>query len=296
MPARLCAAVLVPEPDFAEDWDWAYDIEAAALTAAGIVVEPRQWTDPGDLAAFDVVLPLVAWGYHLQHPRWLALLDRMEAERVAVINPVPLLRWNSDKSYLAELGAAGVPTVATIAVETLDDAALDAARGAFATDVVVIKPPVSASADGTFRLARGEPLPIGARGKRMLIQPYLPGIARDGEYSLMLFGGDYSHAIVKRPKPGDFRVQPHLGGTDTACRAPDGGIELARAALAAAPAPATYARVDMIADEEGVLRIMELELIEPALWLDHAPDGGRMFVAAITSAARALGQQPLADR
>ena len=101
----------------------------------------------------------------------------------------------------------------------------------------------------------------------------------------MFFGGAFSHAIVKRPKAGDFRVQPHLGGSEQPCDPPPGAEALARAALAAAPAPAAYARVDMIADANGQLRIMELELIEPALWLEHAPDGGASYVAAIVAAA-----------
>jgi len=126
----------------------------------------------------------------------------------------------------------------------------------------------------------------------MLIQPFMPSIAATGEYSLILFAGAFSHAIVKRPKPGDFRVQPHLGGSDAPCDPPPGGIALAQAALAAAPASATYARVDMIEDEAGELRIMELELIEPALFLHHAPDQGQAFGAAVREA---LTADPTAD-
>ena len=105
----------------------------------------------------------------------------------------------------------------------------------------------------------------------------------------MLFGGVFSHAIVKRPKPGDFRVQPHLGGSETPCAPPEGAIALAQAALAAAPARAVYARVDMIDAGGGDLRIMELELIEPALWLQHAPDQGAGLAAAIEAATLRRG-------
>ena len=96
----------------------------------------------------------------------------------------------------------------------------------------------------------------------------------------MLFRS-FSHAIVKRPKAGDYRVQPHLGGTEEPCAPPPGSIELAKAALAAAPAEAAYARVDMVRDAGGQLAIIELELIEPSLWLQHAPDGGAAFAATI---------------
>jgi glutathione synthase/RimK-type ligase-like ATP-grasp enzyme len=277
------AVVLTPAPDFWEPWAWAYDVEATALEAAGFRVEPRPWTDLGDLAGVDVVLPLVAWGYHLRFGEWCALLDRMaQPGAPLMLNPPALLRWNSDKAYLAELAAAGVPAVASRTVDALDEAALAAARDTFGGELVV-KPLVSASADDTFRIGPNDPVPASVHGRRMLVQPYMPSIASQGEYSLMLFGGQFSHAIVKRPKPGDFRVQPHLGGSETPCAPPQGAIALAQAALAAAPAPATYARVDMVEGENGALQIMELELIEPALWLQHSPDGGASFGGAVNA-------------
>ena len=281
--------ILVPDPLYPEPWAWAFHVEADALRAAGFEVSARPWTAPGDLAPFEAVMPLVVWGYHERYEEWLALLDRLEAEQVRCINPPPLLRWNSDKAYLAELDAREVPTVRTIAVDALDEHALREARDRFGCEQLVIKPPVSASATGAFLLDPGVPVPADAAGRRMLVQPFMAAIARTGEYSLMLFGGAFSHAILKTPKSGDFRVQPHLGGSERPCEPPPGGMDLARAALAAAPAEARYARVDMIEDDGGALRIMELELIEPALWLQHAPDKG----AAFASAVRRAIEQPL---
>ena len=279
-------AFLVPDPDYPEPWRWAFDVEAEALIAAGAKVEPLPWTATTDLGEFDLVLPLVAWGYHLEYERWLAFLDRVEEAGVPMLNPPALLRWNGDKAYLAELADAGVPTVPTIAVESCCDADLEEARRHFASDWLVIKPPISASASGTHRLGGNDDLPSDCRHRPMIIQPLIEEIARTGEFSLMLFDGNYSHSVVKRPKPGEFRVQPHLGGVTLPSKAPPGAELLARQALAAAPARATYARVDIVPDDEGVLRIMELELIEPALFLDHAPDGGAAFTQAILSAAQ----------
>jgi glutathione synthase/RimK-type ligase-like ATP-grasp enzyme len=284
--SRLRVAFLVPEPNFHEAWDWAFDGEAAALVAAGLEIEPRPWTDPGELSEFDLILPLIAWGYHLRFAEWHALLDRLEVLRLPVVNPIALLRWNSDKSYLAELGAKGVPTVETRLTEALTEHDLNDARTAFACETLVIKPPISASADGTFKIGLADTIPGAAAGKPMLIQPWMAAITDTGEYSLMFFGGKFSHAIIKRPKAGDFRVQPHLGGSERPCNAPPGAEALASAALAAAPADAAYARVDMVADADGQLRIMELELIEPSLWLEYAPDGGASYAAAIILAAR----------
>ena len=278
------ATVLVPAPDYPEAWDWAFDVEAAALRRGGFDVEARPWTDPDAVGGARLVLPLVAWGYHLDPARWHALLDRLEREGVPTLNPVPLLRWNSDKRYLAELADKGLPVVPTRLVEATDEPALKAARAHFG-ETLVIKPPVSAAADGTHLLRPGDPLPEAARGQAMMIQPYLPSVAEEGEYSLILFGGRLSHAIVKRPKSGDYRVQPHLGGCEEPCIAPDGAVEIAQAALAAAPAAAAYARVDLVRGLDGKLAVIELELIEPSLWLEHAPDEGESFVEAIRAAA-----------
>jgi glutathione synthase/RimK-type ligase-like ATP-grasp enzyme len=279
-------AFLVPAPDYPEPWAWAFDVESEALIAGGAEVEPVAWTQADDLAGFDLVLPLVAWGYHLQYSEWLAFLDRVTASGVPMLNPPELLRWNSDKAYLAELADAGVSTVPTLAVEACCDADLEEARKSFGSEWLVIKPPVSASATGTHRLGPHDDLPADSRGKPMIVQPMIEEIGRTGEFSLMLFDGEFSHAVVKRPKSGDFRVQPHLGGVTLPSDAPPGAEELAKAALAAAPARATYARVDIVPDDHGVLRIMELELIEPALFLDHAPDGGAAFTRAILAAAQ----------
>ena len=280
MAARPRAIVLVPAPDYGEAWDWAYDVEAAALQAAGIGVEARPWTEAGEIGAGDLVLPLVAWGYHDDAARWHALLDRLESNGANVVNPVPVVRWNSDKIYLEELGAKGVPTIPSHLVEAMDEAALADARAKWGEDIVV-KPPVSASATGTHRLRAGDPLPPDSAGKPIIVQPFLRSVTDEGEYSLMLFDGVFSHAVVKRPRAGDYRVQPHLGGHEEPCQPPAGAIEIAKAALAVAPGDPAYARVDLIRGNDGELKIMELELIEPSLWLQHAPDKGESFAAAI---------------
>jgi glutathione synthase/RimK-type ligase-like ATP-grasp enzyme len=278
-------AMLIPGPDYPEPWDWAYDVEADALRAAGASVDPIPWNDTGDLGEFDLILPLVAWGYHKDYDRWLALLTRAEAGRWPMINPPQLLRWNSDKKYLVELAAARVPTVPTMAVAACCDADIEEAWQRFGSARLVIKPTVSASAGGLHKLAPTDDLPADSRGQPIIVQPLIEAIATTGEYSLILFGGEYSHAVFKRPKPGDFRVQEALGGVTIPSEAPTGAIELAKRALAATPIDATYARVDIIPDDEGVLRIMELELIEPALFLDHAPGSSAAFAKAVLSAA-----------
>ena len=291
MPAKpIRAAVLVPAPDFHERWNWAYDNQAAALEAADFEVVPIPWTHflAGQEQETDLVLPLVAWGYHLRHSEWLRLLDGLEVAGTPTLNPVTLLRWNSDKTYLTDLANKGVRTVPTIAADLLDDRLLTDAARRFGTTELVVKPSIGASADGAHRVVPGNPLPMSVIGRRMLIQPFQNSIATKGELSLMLFNGVYSHAVIKRPKAGDFRVQAHLGGREQRIEAPDAALALAHAALVAAPAPAAYARVDMVADDVGQWQIMELELIEPALFLPFAPGSAERFGTAIAAAAKEI--------
>jgi glutathione synthase/RimK-type ligase-like ATP-grasp enzyme len=278
-------AILAPVPEYEEDWS---HIKADYARLLGAQAHFIDWTKADDLSGFDLVTPLLAWGYPRDCPRWFALLDRLEAGGLPVRNPVSVLRWNSDKAYLAELDAAGIPSVPTILSPALDQAAFDNACVAFKTAMLVIKPPISGGADGTYRLSQGEAVPDAVAGHRMMIQPYLPNIAQEGEYSLFYFGGIFSHSIIKRPAAGDFRVQEQYGGTEEAVIAPVEAVELAQRALEATAAitatgPLAYARVDLLRDETGIFRLMELELIEPSLFLRFAPDQGAAFAEALLS-------------
>lgn len=279
--ARL--AILCPAPEYEEDWS---PIKADYVRLLGAETGFIDWTKAEKLTGFDLVTPLLAWGYQRDCPRWLALLDRLEAEDVAVCNPVSVLRWNSDKAYLAELDATGIATVPTRVHDALDEPALESARAAFGVDMLVVKPPVSGGADGTYRLGPGDALPMAVAGRRMMIQPFLPSIAAEGEYSLFYFGGTFSHAIIKRPAAGDFRVQDQFGGYEQAIDAPPSAKTMAEAALQATAQitrtqTLAYARVDMLRDGKGDFRLMELELIEPSLFLRFASDGGAAFANAM---------------
>jgi glutathione synthase/RimK-type ligase-like ATP-grasp enzyme len=274
-------AILTPAPDYYEDWSVPQADYARLL---GDNVTFRSWVNPGDLSGFDLILPLIAWGYQRDCPRWFALLDQLDT--LPVSNPAKALRWNSDKAYLAELAGAGVATVPTLIRESLSGAALESAREIFESPRLVVKPPISGGADGTFLIGPSDPLPAEILGRRMLIQPFLPAIAEEGEVSLFYFAGQYSHAISKHPAAGDFRVQEQFGGVERPIDAPGDAKALAEAALTATDqllgcGPLTYARIDMLRDEDRQFRLMELELIEPSLFLMHAQDGGAMFAASV---------------
>lgn len=274
--AKLC--ILTPALGYEERWQG----EGAPLDALfGDQLTYRCWADTGDLADFDLILPLLAWGYPRHAARWYATLDAWEAAALPFANPLATLRWNTDKDYLLDLQAAGVAIVETLEAHNLCAADLEAARSQFGSSILVVKPSISGGADGTYKLGPNDPIPFDVLEREMLIQPMMPSIADEGEFSLFYFGGSLSHAILKRPAAGDFRVQEQYGGHEVSVKAPSAGRMLAQAALAAAPAPPLYARVDMVRDGQGAFRLMELELIEPSLFLAHAPDGGAMLAEAV---------------
>jgi hypothetical protein len=273
---RLC--ILSPHPDYPENWQKDRALLEAVLPGT---VEFRTWTDPGDLSGFDLILPLLVWGYPRDPVRWFRSLDDWEAAGLPFANPITLLRWNTDKDYLFDLEAAGLATVPTIESHALCADDLSEARAKFGVDILVIKPSISGGAEGTHRLAPGDSIPFAVLEKEMLIQPMMPSIITEGEYSLFLFDGVLSHAILKRPASGDFRVQEQFGGGEVAINPPGDTVSFAQATINMLPAVPLYARIDMLRDDEGALRLMELEAIEPSLFLGHAPDRGAGFAAAV---------------
>lgn len=280
-------AILSPDPadeGFSTRWREVVAENAAPLERAGMQVETRSWVSADDLAGFDLVMPLLAWGYHRAGAQWRAAVDRWEAEGVNLWNPPEVQRWNADKAYLGRLADRGAPVVPTRYVERLDEAALHAAARAFGTERLIAKPQISASAWQTIRWSSGAPLDGGPTGPAM-IQPFLPAIEATGELSLLYFGGAFGHAISKRPQPGDFRVQPEYDGIIAAHDPAPDERAAAEAILAEVDEPLLYARVDLVRGLDGKPVLMELELVEPDLYLEYDPGGGTVFAAAVARSA-----------
>lgn len=258
-----------------------FDKLSAALAGAGVTADERPWNEALE-GRYDAVLPMIAWGYHVRPHQWLARLDALEAAGQRTINPLPVLRWNTDKVYLADLGARGVPVVPTISLEQVSAGAVEDARARFGSDIVVAKPRISGGAFQTLKLKPGDPLD-GAPEGPALIQPFLPAVSGEGELSVFYFAGRFSHAVAKVATGGDFRVQVQFGGATTRIEPWPGALEVAEAVLAGVP-PLAYARVDMIRGLDGTLQLMELEAIEPDLFLEYAPEAGVRFGAAVRAA------------
>lgn len=281
-----------------------------ACAARGMALEPAFWEDEGqDWARYRAVCPLMAWNYPRAPERFAACLAEVQAAGAPLLNSADVIGRNLDKAYLGALAAAGAASVPTLYVSPTE-AAISAAFDALGADEIVVKPRVGAGAWRQARLKRGDRLPPAEAlpPGQALIQPFLPAIETEGEASLLFFGGRFSHALMKTPKPGDYRTQGHHGAREHAWTAPADARAAAERALAAwaelgtaaAPralqatssangggeAPLLYARVDLVRHGAGWL-VMELELIEPYLYLDFAPDpeaAAGLFAGALADA------------
>jgi len=276
-------AILTPDPasaGYRTRWRDVLERNAAPLREAGLSVEGRAWTDAEDLAEFDLVLPLLVWGYPFAPRQWAEAVGRWQGEEVRLENAAPVLRWNADKAYLGVLAERGAPVVPTLYADRVTEAALESASAAFGSGRLVAKPRISSTAWQTIRWSPGAPLDGGPEGEAM-IQPYLPAIETSGEVSLLYFAGRYSHAISKRPQPGDFRVQPEFDGIIAAHEPAADELEAAERILAAAREDLLYARIDLVRGLGGAPELIELELIEPDLYLGYAREAGARFAAAV---------------
>lgn len=268
-----------------------------AFAARGAEVSVVAWDDPSVAwDGFDVALIRSTWNYTERHDDFLGWLDRMEEEGVPLWNPPALARWNATKRYLRELEEAGVAVVPTRWVEPGEEAPLAALLAEEGWDGAVVKPVVSANARDTWTTSRAAAAEderrfraLVARGA-VMVQPFVEEVRTEGEWSLLFFGGALSHTLVKRPASGDFRVQEPYGGTAASATPDNETVAAARAALAAVPHPWLYARVDGVRIG-GRFHVMELEMLEPSLFLATDPDGapGRLADAVIAAAGEVAG-------
>jgi glutathione synthase/RimK-type ligase-like ATP-grasp enzyme len=260
-----------------------------ALTARGHEARPVVWTDASiDWRGFDALVLRSCWDYHLQPDSFGRWVDGIESAGVRLVNRPAIVRWNMDKRYLADLRGRGVLTVPTRFLEPGEFSSCDALRRETGWDDIVLKPAVSATAWRLARVPDAGEVPADVRDAmtrdRYLAQPFLPEIA-EGEWSIVFFDGVYSHAVLKRPRAGEFRVQEEYGGAAATLDPPNGFIAAAARAVAAAPAPPVYARVDGVATRDGFM-LIELELIEPMLYLAAGAGAAARFADAIEAGIR----------
>jgi hypothetical protein len=216
-----------------------------ALEQLGIASVPAIWSDPAvDWTSFAALVIRTPWDYFQRSTEFLAWLDARIASRVLLCNAGDILAWNYDKRYLQDLAAAGMSLVPTICIP------------------------------------RGESVDEILADRGVLLQPFLPEILTGGELSLLFFDGIFSHAVCKRPAPGDYRVQFQYGGTNETVDVDPALVAQARACVLAAPSLPVYARVDGLV-KGGQFLLMELEVFEPLMFLARHPDAPSRFARAI---------------
>jgi len=272
-------------PDIHDDDGLAADV----LRDRGIPVVSAVWDEPAaDWRRYRCVVIRSTWDYHHHQDRYAAWLRRCADDGVRLWNPPATVLANMNKRYLSDLEQRGVDVVPT---EYLDVGHGQSLRGLLERrgwDRAVVKPAVSASAYRTWRTTTATAdrdqaaFEEDSARHEVLVQPHVDEIATRGEWSLVFFAGEYSHATIKRPAAGDFRVQEELGGHSAPAEPPDHVIESARHILSLSPSPLLYARVDGIERGQRFM-LMELEINEPYLFLGSSPGAAVRFANAIAS-------------
>ncbi len=257
---------------------------ADALQTDGIQAEVVVWHDQVDWASFDLVVIRSTWDYFDRLEEFLGWTDRVAAV-TRIINSPRIIRWNSHKGYLAELGDAGIPVLPSLALAKGTARAVDRMKATGWADVV-IKPAVDGGARQALKASTASSeaaahLSTLVEAGDTIVQPYAPSVEQ-GEASLFFFGGAFSHAVRKVPKAGDYRVQAMHGGSEEVHEPTSAELDVAARAMALAPDELVYARVDLI-DVAGQPTLMELELIEPDLFLRMAPGSLERFAAAVAA-------------
>jgi hypothetical protein len=272
----------------------------APLAARGVDATPVVWDDPSvDWSAYDVVVLRSTWDYSQRRDQFLAWADSVPS----LLNPADVVRWNTDKRYLRDLHQAGVPVVATSWIEPGERAVVPGEGGeeqpALArADEYVVKPAVSAGSIDTGRYRRGDAQHrslalehierVTGRGGTVMIQPYLSAVDAFGETAMLYIGGEFSHAIRKGPMlDGPDRGAQGLFRPELITPRTPSDLEhkVAELTLASIPGGAQllYARVDLIPGADGTPIVLELELTEPSLFLEHDPGAAERFAAAIAA-------------
>ncbi|MFK7818062.1 MAG: RimK family alpha-L-glutamate ligase [Planctomycetaceae bacterium] len=282
---RKCAYLTMENPEGFFVYD---NLTIEPLQELGWDVVDVPWSKPGvDWSAYDAVVIRSPWDYQDNPQEFIETLEAIERCGALLFNSLAICRWNMDKVYLKDLNQRGVPIVPTQWFDRLGAVTLDGLLADTTDDIpLVLKPTIGANADGVYVLKPGEKGRAAEAfreyaEKPVMAQPFLKSINTVGEYSLFYFGGEYSHAILKQPKDGDFRVQEEHGG-QIKSTIPDEAIrKTAETAIEALGETLLYARVDIVILNDGSPALIELELIEPSLYFSYDDKSAGRFASAL---------------
>jgi glutathione synthase/RimK-type ligase-like ATP-grasp enzyme len=284
MADKKCAYLTMRDPgDFVMDYDLSFD----AMAAHGWEVDTVPWRNPDiDWDEYDAVYLCTAWDYPDHFDEFIAVLNKIEDSSAMLVNERALVNWNTRKTYLRDLEAGGADIVPSLWSTSIDATDIPGWFRAHGTETVVIKPEIGANAHDTFVLHNPvdgdtQALLLAAFSNRaFLVQPFIENIRTEGEFSLFYFGGDYSHAVLKTPVDGEYRSQEEYGSQIQSVEAEDALLAAGDKVVALMRPQPVYVRVDLIRGPDGRFLVMELELIEPSLYLRTDEKAAGRFAAA----------------
>ena len=267
------------------------DLSIAPMAELGWQVDMVPWRRDVDWNDYDIVYICTPWDYQNDVAGFLDVLASIEQSSARLCNGLQLVRWNLEKTYLQELESRGADIVPSRFFDSFDAQRVEACLDAYGTGTIVLKPVVGANSDNIFVVTGPMPgdlvdeLRSVFAHRPFFVQPFMDSVQSEGEYSLFFFGGEYSHAILKKPRAGDFRSQEEHGADILSVEAPEALVETARNVLGVVNPQPVYVRADFVRGKGERFLLMELELIEPALYFRTDPGSASRFARALTRAA-----------
>jgi glutathione synthase/RimK-type ligase-like ATP-grasp enzyme len=282
----VAIASFVERPDLRSDDAYLRE----AMEKVGIQPVPVIWDEESiPWHEFDACLIRSVSDYHLKRESFLDWLRRLP-RLTSVWNEPALVAWNTDKSYLRELSAQGIPIIPTLWLEKGDDIELAELLEFQGWSDAVLKPRVGLAAQQIARVGGDRDEDQAALGSLLakcdvMVQPFLPSVVERGETSLIFIAGELTHTVRKRAREGDFRVQGCWGGTSALCQPTPAELEVAERTLALLDDDPLFARIDLVKGPSSPC-LIELELIEPDLFFRDMPAAAKRLADAVATNLR----------
>jgi hypothetical protein len=260
------------------------------LHNAGWTVEMVSWRKNYNWSQFDVVVIRTTWDYQNDPDTFLSVLESIDSSGTRLENSLELVQWNMQKTYLRDIASKGTCIAPTLWQEQgVDTKKVESFFDQLDSDEIIIKPIIGASAGHAFRLHQSQSnakIPVLEKifeRRAYMVQPFMPNIIKEGEFSLIYFEGVLSHTILKTPKMNDFRVQEEHGGDIRPATAEPELLHSSQHVIDSLSQIPLYARADFVRTEQNTFALMELELIEPSLYFRMDVDSPMRFAHALTT-------------
>lgn len=270
--------------DSLENFDCYDHLLVAPLAKHGWAAEEISWRNKQvNWDQFEAVIIRSPWDYQKDPEAFFEVLQEIDRSSALLQNSLKTVQWNIDKTYLRDLKKKGIEIVPSIWEQTFSEKRYEQFYDELSTNEIIIKPTISAGADDTFRIQRKNSEKFSAQlanlfdRRPFIVQPFMPNIISEGEFSLFYFGDTYSHAILKTPKQNDFRVQEEHGGRLKKIE-PEKRLQITGTEILSQLDPKPlYTRIDVVRTAADTFALMELELIEPSLYFNMDPESPERF-------------------